>query len=84
MEVPGINPLKQHLAVGSRVLVSGASAGWRGDFHGAIASGPEAVETVQGPDYFYWVEFETPQHDLSEDGPYYKAQILGRYLTPAI
>ena len=82
MDIPSIGPLLQSLAIGSRVLVSAKCAGWRNDFHGVVCGGPEPVETVQGPDYFYWVQFDSPQHDLSEDGPYYKAQVLGRCLAP--
>lgn len=83
MEIPSIGPLLQRLAIGTRVLVSGRCAGWREDFHGVICGDPEPVETMRGADFFYMVQFEAPQHDLSEDGPYYKAQILGRCLAPA-
>lgn len=83
MGIPNIGPLLQSLAIGSHVLVSATCAGWRNDFYGVICGGPERVETMQGQDYFYWIQFDSPQHDLSEDGPYYKAQILGRCLAPA-
>jgi hypothetical protein len=74
-------PMRQTFAVGTRVFVSATCGGWRADSHGVIRSGPETVQTVQGADYFYWVEFDVPQHDLSDDGPYYKAQILSRCIT---
>jgi len=73
----------QHFEPGSRVRVSATCAGWRTDFNGTICGGAESVWTVQGEDYWYLVEFDTPQHDLSDDGPYYKAQILGRCLIGA-
>jgi hypothetical protein len=63
-------------------LVSGACGGWRNDSHGVIVAAPEPVQTVQGEDYFYLVQFDSPQHDLSDDGPYSTAQILSRCLCP--
>jgi len=66
--------------IGAVVEVS-AEGGWRTDCQGKVKCGPEPVETRQGVDYFYWVEFDEPQHDLSDDGPYEAAQILSRYLT---
>ena len=75
--------MRQHFAIGTRVRVSEICAGWRTDASGTIRGGPEQAQTVQGGDYFYWVEFDTPQLDLSDDGPYDKAQVLGRCLTIA-
>jgi hypothetical protein len=63
--------------LGDRVVVSAKCAGWREDAPGVVCGGSEHVQTVQGADYFYWVQFDTPQHDLSDDGPYGKAQVLG-------
>ncbi len=74
-------PLRQHFEHRSRVLVAATCAGWRTNFNGTICGEAESVQTVQGEDYWYLVEFDTPQHDLSNDGPYYKAQILSRCLT---
>jgi hypothetical protein len=71
--------LKRLFRVGERVWVR-AAGGWRKDFPGVIASLPEPVQTRQGEDFFYCVDFEAPQDDLSEDGPYVRAQILSRYL----
>jgi len=76
-------PVRQHFAIGTRVQVSASCAGWRTDASGTIRSVSEQVQTAQGEDYFYWVEFDTAQHDLTDDGPYYKAQILSRCLTTA-
>ena len=76
-------PMLQHFELGTRVHVSATCAGWRTNFDGTICGGAELVQTVQGKDYWYLVEFDTLQHDLSDDGPYYKAQILGRCLTAA-
>ena len=70
----------QSFALGTRVFVSATCGGWRNDSRGSIISAPESVQTVQGEDYFYWVQFDVPQHDLS-DGPYSKAQVLSRCLT---
>lgn len=83
MEFRAIGPLLQTFALGSRMLVSARCAGWRNDFQGVICGDPALVETARGPDYFYLVRFDSPQQDLSEDGLYYMAQILGRCLTPA-
>jgi len=76
-------PLKQELPAGTRVFVS-SQGGWRGDCLGFVRGDAESVQTVQGEDYFYWVEFDTPQHDLSEGGPYRKAQVLARYLVAVV
>ena len=73
--------LEQTFPIGARVLVSAQCAGWRNDFPGVVCSGPEPVQTIQGQDHFYWVQFDSAQHDLSLDGPYYKGQILGQCLT---
>jgi RPA family protein len=72
-----VSPYKQQFKVGERVVVSARCAGWRNDALGTICSGPESIQLVSSEDYNYWVQFDTPQHDLSIDGPYYKAQILG-------
>lgn len=75
-------PMRQHFAVGARVTVSGVCGGWRTDTCGVICAAPDPIQTMQGEDYFYWVLFDSPQHDLSNDGPYFKAQILSRCLSP--
>lgn len=72
--------LKRRLEIGCKVEVS-AEGGWAKNCVATVESGPESVETRQGEDYFYWVVFDEPQHDLSDDGPYESAQILSRYLT---
>jgi len=77
-------PMRQRFAIGARVKVSGACGGWRDDSTGVIVAAAEPVQTVQGEDFFYWVQFDTPQHDLSNDGPYSKGQILSRCLCPAV
>lgn len=76
--------IRQVFAVGTRVFISGVCGGYRNDSEGVISSDPEPVQTMQGEDFFYWVQFDTPQHDLSNDGPYSKAQILSRCLTHAV
>ncbi|MGH1487723.1 MAG: hypothetical protein ACRBCI_16045 [Cellvibrionaceae bacterium] len=77
MLTPG---MRKNLIKGAKVKVS-SKGGWAQDSTAAITSDPESVNTRQGEDYFYWVKFETPQHDLSNDGPYESAQILSRYLN---
>jgi hypothetical protein len=32
---------------------------------------------------YWWVAFSNPEHDLDGDGPYWKAQILSRYIDDA-
>ncbi len=66
-------PMRQQLPLGTRVIVSGACGGWRADSRGVICGGPEPIQTVQGEDYFYWVQFDVPQYDGDDDGPYSKA-----------
>lgn len=75
--------LKQEFSPGARVIVSGAG-GWRNDASGTIKGVPEVINIVQGEAFTYWVEFDEPQHDLSDDGPYYKAQVLSLYLRPKV
>jgi hypothetical protein len=74
---------EQVFALGTRVRVPGPAAGWRQPSIGYIVGGPEPVTTLQGSDFFYWVAFDVPQHDLSDDGPYERAQILSCYLEAA-
>jgi len=76
--------LRQAFGIGVRVVVAGECAGFRKNASGTVCEGPEPVQTLQGEDFFYWVEFDTPQHDLSNNGPYPKAQILSRCLTAAL
>jgi hypothetical protein len=40
----------------------------------------EEIETRQGPDRMYFVQFDEPQYDADGDGPYKSSQVLGRYL----
>lgn len=72
--------LKKQFKAGDRVEVS-VEAGWRKDSVGIIKGLPEPVVTIQGDDIYYWVKFDEPQHDLSEDGPYEMAQVLSRFIT---
>jgi hypothetical protein len=77
-------PRQALFAIGARVWVSASCAGWRSDSLGTVVDMPEAVQTVRGEDHFYWVRFDSPQHDLSDDGPYDRAQVLGCCLTRAL
>jgi hypothetical protein len=72
-----VAPLKQNLRVGVRVIVS-KRCGWPNDCAGVVVAGPEPVQTLQGEDYYYWVQFDIPPRDLDGDGPYSKAQVLSR------
>ncbi|MFT3736685.1 MAG: hypothetical protein QM776_16985 [Rhodocyclaceae bacterium] len=75
---------QQMFAIGTRVFVSGVCGGWRNNSEGVISSAPEPVQTTQGKDFFYWVQFDTPQHDLSDGGPYVKAKILSCCLSDVV
>jgi hypothetical protein len=41
----------------ARVIVS-TLGGWKQAGVGAIVSEPEPIETLKGPECFYWVEFD--------------------------
>ena len=66
--------------IGRRVQVS-SEGGWKQDCLGTITGGPEPVETLKGPDNYYWVEFDEPQEDINGPDSYSKAQILSCYLS---
>jgi hypothetical protein len=38
--------------------------------------------TLQGPELQYWVAFDEPQLDADGDGPYFRSQVLARYVEP--
>ncbi|WP_431121368.1 hypothetical protein [Variovorax paradoxus] len=63
----------------ARVYVA-ASGGWKATFLGTICSEAEPVQTVKGPENYYWVEFDESQEDVSGPDLYRKAQILSCYL----
>jgi len=66
--------IKKFFALGATVVVS-AEGGWQSDALGVVVSDPEAVQTLQGEDCFYWIQFFEPQPDLSDDGPYLRARL---------
>lgn len=74
--------LRRTFKMGAKVLVS-ARGGWHRDALGRIVAGPEPIQTLQGEDFFWWVEFLVPERDIDGDGPYRKAQILSRYIEDA-
>ena len=74
--------LRKEFRIGATVIVS-AKGGWQRDAAGVIVSGPEPISTLQGEDFFWWVQFLSPERDLDGDGPYSKAQILSRYIDNA-
>ena len=75
--------LRKVFQLGAKVRVS-AKGGWQRDALGIIVAGPEPIQTLQGEDFYWWVEFSEPERDLDDDGPYSKAQILSRYIDNAI
>lgn len=74
--------LRKEFKVGTKVIVS-STGGWQRDAVGIIVAGPELIDTLQGQDFYWWVEFLTPERDLDNDGPYTKAQVLSRYIQSA-
>ena len=69
-------------SIGDRVRVS-EHAGWRKSFFGSIDSGPQSTETRFGTLTSYWVNFEAPQKERSEEDEYIQAQITNLYLDLA-
>ena len=69
-------------SVGDKVRVS-EHAGWRASFFGTVKSGPESTETRLGISALYWVGFEEPQKNRSEEDKYVQAQISNVYLESA-
>ena len=74
--------IRNEFEIGDKVVIS-AGGGWEKDFTGLIDSVPSSVETRQGEDYMYWVSFDEEQNDTDGDGPYFKAEILSRYIQHA-
>jgi hypothetical protein len=75
-------PLRKMFPLGAKVLVS-SRGGWRRDAAGIVVAGPESIHTLQGEDFYWWVEFLTPERDADNDGPYSRAQVLSRYIDDA-
>lgn len=73
----------KQFAINEQVVVL-AAGGWKKSSRGTVCGGPEPVATLQGPEYFYWVEFDEPQEDINGSDKYRKAQILSCYLERAI
>ena len=69
----------KNFALRDRVLVS-SSGGWKKTSAGTIVSVPEPIDTLKGPECYYWVEFDEPQEAVDGDDAYRKAQILSCYL----
>jgi hypothetical protein len=65
-----------------RVIVS-SLGGWKQASVGTIVSEPEPIETLRGPECFYWVEFDQAQQTIDGNDAYRKAQILSCYLDRA-
>lgn len=74
--------LRKMFQLGTKVVVS-ARGGWQRDAVGVIVAGPEPVQTLNGEDFYWWVEFSEPERDAGNDGPYSKAQILSHYIVSA-
>lgn len=69
----------KQFALQDRVMVS-SSGGWKRTSPATIVSDPEPVQTLQGPEFYYWVSFDEPQETIDGDDAYCKAQVLSRYL----
>jgi hypothetical protein len=69
----------KNFATRDRVLVS-SSGGWKKTSAGTIVGGPEPIDTLKGPECYYWVEFDEPQEAVDGDDAYSKSQILSCYL----
>ena len=78
-----MSELGKNFAVNDRVMVL-STGGWKQRAYGKIGSPPEVVETMQGPDFFYWVIFDEPQEDINGPCKYSKAQILSCHLALVI
>jgi hypothetical protein len=77
---PGQKQLR--FTAGSRVRVLTAG-GWKRSCTGTVVDEPESTETLLGPTFIHWVEFDEPQEDINGPDQYRKAQILGEYLESA-
>lgn len=60
---------------------------WPAEPTGRIVASPAGelfteVETRQGPERTWWIEFDEPQRDADGDGPYRESQVMERYLRP--
>ncbi len=75
--------MMKEFKLGDRVRIS-FEGGWKNSFPGIVCGGPDPVQTVKGPEYFYWVQFDEPQEDNNGPDKYDKAQILSCYLDHAI
>ena len=69
----------KEFALLDRVLVS-PLGGWRNACYGMVVSDPEPIDTLRGPEYFYWIQFDKPQQTIDGPDAYRKAQILSCYL----
>ncbi|MGH1375180.1 MAG: hypothetical protein ACRBCK_02430 [Alphaproteobacteria bacterium] len=65
--------------IGDKVIVS-KDGGWKNDCSGVICSAPEPIDTLKGPENFYWVRFDQPEQDVNGDDEYIKAQVLSCYI----
>lgn len=69
----------KQFALQDRVMVS-SSGGWKRTSPATVVSEPEPVQTLKGPEFYYWVSFDEPQEAIDGDDAYYKAQVLSCYL----
>ncbi|MBK9586045.1 MAG: hypothetical protein KA099_00330 [Alphaproteobacteria bacterium] len=80
-EIPKSSEMRKIFSLGDEVIVSNVG-GWKKNSKGIIVSEPKNIDTLQGADFFYWVEFDEPQEDTEDEGHQYsKAQILSRFIT---
>jgi len=71
---------KKQFNLNDKVLVN-SKGGWKRTCVGSICSVAEPVETLQGSEFFYWVEFNEPEEDVNGTDKYSKAQILSQYIS---
>jgi hypothetical protein len=64
-----------------RVLPTG---GWKQAALGTVVGEPEPTETLLGPTFIHWVQFDEPQEDINGPDRCRKAQVSGQYLDSAI
>ena len=74
------------LEIGTRVRVVGdkehGRQPWPAHPTGTVVAPPEEVLTTSGTRLTYWIEFDEPQRDETNDGPYSRSQVLEIYLEP--
>jgi hypothetical protein len=83
-----VQAVRMEFANGSRVRVRRdpqfGPGPWPAEPTGRVVGAPEEVQGREGTLRTYWVEFDEPQLDTDGDGPYYKSQVLEKYLEAVV